>query len=276
MSSLKVILKISATDKKIKILELDVGDSVTLGRSSKSDIKLDDDQLSSTHLKITLKNQGMVVEDLNSKNGIFLNKIRIEKSEMFMGDELKIGKTKISFDSTKMDAFSRDMLAFPGGERERVAKDLKVDFTGARIQNQLTSIRNNYGANKNIMNDRPEHFQRKEVETRKKASSYIRLSKEQIKSQNKIRASFASLFDLIFVISLLAVPIAAMNYFIGNGGIDLPGISLEVSFLKQEKALFMGVGEILLIGLFFMLNFRVLKFSFGEKIAGIQNKYTKQ
>lgn len=275
MSSLKVYLKITSHDKKAKILEMEVGDSVILGRSNKAEIKLDDDHLSSEHLKVTLKEKGLIVEDLNSKNGIFLNKIRVEKAEMFMGDELKIGKTKISFDNAKMDAFSRDLLAFPGGGKQRVAKELQVDFTGARIQNQLTSIKNNYALNTHIMN-RPAHFQRKEVESRKKASSYIRLSKEQIKSQNKIRASFASLFDLIFVICLFAVPVVGMNYFIANGGIDLPGLSLESSFLKQEKAVLMGVGEILIIGLFFLLNFRVLKFSFGEKIAGIQGKYKKQ
>jgi pSer/pThr/pTyr-binding forkhead associated (FHA) protein len=273
---LKVVLKFTL-DKKVETLELNVGDSLTIGRSSKSVRKINDEQLSSCHCKFELTASGLLIEDLNSKNGTYLNKIRIEKSEMFMGDEIRIGKTKIAYDPTKMDTFSRELLAFPGGTKERVNKELKVDFTGARIQNQLTSVHNNTSINRNIMNSRPaSHFQKKEIEVRKKASSMIKLSKEQIKAQNKIRASFASLFDLAAVICLLAIPVIIFNYLITTGGIDLPGLSMGVKALKEEKFLFMGSGEIFLITLFFFFNFKISKFSFGEKVAGIQKKYKKQ
>jgi hypothetical protein len=273
---LNVVLKITA-EKSLETIALTAGQSFTFGRSSKSDRKLNDEQLSSCHCKFILTATGLVVEDLSSKNGTYLNRIRIEKSEMFMGDEIRIGKTKIAFDPTKMDEFSRQVLTFPGGSKERVNKELKVDFTGARIQNQLTAVRNDTVMNRNIMNYRsPVHFHKKEVESRKKASSVIKLSKQQIKAQNKIRASFASLFDLAAAICLLAIPIIFFNYLIAQGGIDLPGLSLGVKVLKEEKILFMGGGEIILISLFFFYNFKISKFSFGEKIAGIQKKYKKQ
>ena len=54
------------------------------------------------------------------------------------------------------------------------------------------------------------------------------------------------------------------------------GLALEVTFLKEERTILMGLGEVLLIGIFFFVNFRFLKFSFGEKVAGIQKKYIKQ
>lgn len=273
---LKSFLKFTI-DNKVEVVELNVGQSLTVGRSSKSDHKLNDVQLSSCHLKFLQTATGLVVEDLQSKNGTYLNRIRIEKSEMFMGDEIRIGKTKIAFDPTKMDDFSRQQLAFPGGGKERINKELKVDFTGARIQNQMTAVHNNTVINRNIMNDRPPvHFQKKEVDSRRKASSVIKLSKHQIKAQNKIRASFASLFDLLAVICLLAFPVIIFNYLVANGGIDLPGLSLGVQVLKEKKILFMGGGEILLITLFFFYNFKISKFSFGEKVAGIQKKYKKQ
>jgi predicted component of type VI protein secretion system len=273
---LKIVLKITA-DKSVETIELNIGQKYTFGRSSKSDRKLNDKQLSSCHCKFLLTASSLIVEDLSSKNGTYLNRIGIEKSEMFMGDEIRIGKTKIALDPTKMDEFSRQSLAFSGGSKERVNKELRVDFTGARIQNQQTAIRNDIVVNGNIMNDRPPvHFQKREVEIRKKASSTIKLSKQQIKAQNKIRASFASLFDLAAVICLLAIPVIFFNYLIAQGGIDLPGLSLGVQVLKEEKILFMGSGEIVLISLFFFYNFKISKFSIGEKVAGIQKKYKKQ
>ena len=170
-----------------------------------------------------------------------------------------------------MDEFSRQTLAFPGGTKERINKELKVDFTGARIQNQLTAIHNTTVINRNIMNS-----QTKEVQSRKKASSIIKLSKQQIKAQHKVRASFASLFDLVAVMCMLAVPVIVYNSLLSQGGIDFPGLSIGADVLREKKLLFMGGGELVLISLFFIYNFKISKFSFGEKIAGIKKKYTKQ
>jgi len=69
----------------------------TIGRSPDCDIFLDDVTVSRKHAVIE-KSEGVhVLADLESLNGTFLNRSRIERALLSDGDELQIGKYKLSF-----------------------------------------------------------------------------------------------------------------------------------------------------------------------------------
>lgn len=78
----------------------------TLGRSRKSDIKVDDDQISGHHISITLRDSSLFVQDNESTNGTFLNGNKLNSQEFSFGinDEIQIGKTYISLDKTSLNA----------------------------------------------------------------------------------------------------------------------------------------------------------------------------
>ncbi|MEE3078822.1 MAG: FHA domain-containing protein [Bdellovibrionota bacterium] len=78
----------------------------TLGRSRKSDIKVDDDQISGNHISITLRDSSLSVQDNESTNGTFLNGNKLDSQEVSFGinDEIQIGKTYISLDKTSLNA----------------------------------------------------------------------------------------------------------------------------------------------------------------------------
>ena len=70
----------------------------TIGRSPQSDVFLDDVTVSRNHAAITRDDDGIVVEDLGSLNGTYVNRRRIESPERLAdGDELQIGKFRIAF-----------------------------------------------------------------------------------------------------------------------------------------------------------------------------------
>ena len=73
------------------------GEEVTVGRSPQSDLFLDDVTVSRHHARILIDEDGYVIEDLNSLNGTYVNRKRIERHQLFDGDELQIGKFKLSF-----------------------------------------------------------------------------------------------------------------------------------------------------------------------------------
>ena len=77
----------------------------TLGRSRKSDIKVDDDQISGNHISITLRDSSLFVQDNESTNGTFLNGNKLDSQEFSFGinDEIQIGKTYISLDKTSLN-----------------------------------------------------------------------------------------------------------------------------------------------------------------------------
>ena len=72
-------------------------DVLTIGRSPHSDLFLDDVTVSRHHARVIRDDDGYLVEDLNSLNGTYVNRKRIERHRLSDGDELQIGKFKLAF-----------------------------------------------------------------------------------------------------------------------------------------------------------------------------------
>ena len=73
------------------------GERTTVGRSPDCDIFLDDVTVSRKHAVLVQKDDAFFIEDQGSLNGTFLNRRRIESGQLENGDELQIGKYKLSF-----------------------------------------------------------------------------------------------------------------------------------------------------------------------------------
>lgn len=63
---------------------------VTLGRGKRCDLVFPSTHLSRTHAQITLSNEGLLLEDLNSVNGTHLNGEKIVKARLSPGDRIQI------------------------------------------------------------------------------------------------------------------------------------------------------------------------------------------
>ncbi len=88
----KLILKYEAAVLK----ELQVGArAVTIGRSPDNDLHVDNLAVSSHHAKIFAEEGRLVVEDLNSLNGTFVNSQRIKRVTLKPGDVVMVGKHSI-------------------------------------------------------------------------------------------------------------------------------------------------------------------------------------
>lgn len=255
---MKVLLRLQ-TNTIINEVPLESNSSVTIGRSSKSDYKIPDELMSSIHCKITLRPPKLEIIDLDSKNGTYLNGLRIEQAEIFMGDEIKVGSTKITILTEKMDQNSINALTFPGVAKDRAAHGLQLDYTGARMvnQGQITL---------QVSDKRPTSSANKELEVRKQAQSKIKLSKQEIKLRNKKATSLSSTLDTIFIFFSVAVPLVMTNAL----------IFINPLLIKDNRLLLMGFAVTVGFSLFYVINFKLLKFSLGEKFAGIQKLYENQ
>lgn len=71
---------------------------LTIGRTPGNDVVIDNLAVSSSHAKIYVEKERVVLEDLESLNGTFVNNQRVHKSYLKDGDEILIGKHSLVFD----------------------------------------------------------------------------------------------------------------------------------------------------------------------------------
>jgi hypothetical protein len=72
-------------------------DRLTIGRRPDSDIFLDDVTVSRDHALLVQRSGEYYLDDCGSLNGTYVNRSRIESHRLEDGDELQIGKYKLTF-----------------------------------------------------------------------------------------------------------------------------------------------------------------------------------
>jgi hypothetical protein len=82
---------------------------VTIGRAPDNDIPIDNLAVSNYHARVYVEAGSLVVEDLNSLNGLFLNDIRVERAMLKDGDSILIGKHHIWVDQAHDAALPMDI-----------------------------------------------------------------------------------------------------------------------------------------------------------------------
>lgn len=72
-------------------------EEVILGRSSEADIQVDSTELSRRHLALRREHGQYTVFDLGSRNGVYLNGVKIHSAVLHEGDNLQLGTVVLVF-----------------------------------------------------------------------------------------------------------------------------------------------------------------------------------
>jgi pSer/pThr/pTyr-binding forkhead associated (FHA) protein len=73
------------------------GERMTIGRSPEAEVFLDDVTVSRNHALLVSRRDGLYIDDLGSLNGTYVNRRRIESHRLQNGDELQVGKYKLTY-----------------------------------------------------------------------------------------------------------------------------------------------------------------------------------
>lgn len=96
-NAIRIRIKIKTGKTSEQNIETGIESSLIVGRSSVCDIYIDDAKLSRQHFAIENRNKELYISDLNSKNGTFLNGIRISsRRKILNGDKILAGLSEIS------------------------------------------------------------------------------------------------------------------------------------------------------------------------------------
>ena len=73
------------------------GNRMTIGRSPEAEIFLDDVTVSRDHAVLVHRHDGWHLDDSGSLNGTYVNRSRIDSHRLADGDELQVGKYKLTY-----------------------------------------------------------------------------------------------------------------------------------------------------------------------------------
>ena len=87
------ILRSTTLDKE-QTIRLPPGPTRTIGRGARSDFVIDATLLSRVHCQLSTTSNQLVVEDLKSTNGTYVNNTRVECIALNNGDRLRLGRVE--------------------------------------------------------------------------------------------------------------------------------------------------------------------------------------
>ena len=93
------------------------GRPIGIGRSPDNDLPVDNLAVSNYHARVYVEAGRLVVEDLASLNGTFVNDLRVERATLHDGDSIWVGKHHI-----KVDASGDTAIAFDSGRKAAAPK----------------------------------------------------------------------------------------------------------------------------------------------------------
>jgi pSer/pThr/pTyr-binding forkhead associated (FHA) protein len=97
---LTILLKFN--DKILKTIESDKNE-IMIGRNAANDIAIENLAVSKQHARIVKQDEAYYIEDLDSTNGTYLNKIRITKKDLKNNDIIIIGKHSLEIHFVKKE-----------------------------------------------------------------------------------------------------------------------------------------------------------------------------
>ncbi|MEP6902763.1 MAG: FHA domain-containing protein, partial [Actinomycetota bacterium] len=96
--SQKISTDTSAQPTLLMSLTFGSKQELVIGRAEENDIVLDGLQISNRHARLVQSNTGIIIEDFNSTNGVYVNGMRVSRQGIFPGDAVQIGSFLVQID----------------------------------------------------------------------------------------------------------------------------------------------------------------------------------
>jgi pSer/pThr/pTyr-binding forkhead associated (FHA) protein len=117
-----VVLLIKTEDGEVS--EVPVLNKLVIGRSSTSDFKVLDSNMSGKHCSFEIDPKGQLLfKDLGSTNGSFLNNSQIQQTVIRINDVVKVGNTQIRIDEKRLSPSDKLVIGIAPAKQHRKERD---------------------------------------------------------------------------------------------------------------------------------------------------------
>lgn len=221
---------------------------VIVGRGDKALVVVPDTNCSRHHCRFYVRDGALWLEDMQSKNGTYVNAIKTEKKQIFINDKINIGSTEIRIPTHKNKPEVIKMLQ----AQSAVAKEepiLRVE-TNPRIDelrhNPLKALKT-VNENTAVIN------KKKLMENKLFKDAFIEHKKVNPKLTQPWRFKVAKIIDQLSPFIALALP-HTLIYLLG---------------IKTRGTMTTTVFSLLLAGIFWFWNKKFPNKTLGRKLLGI-------
>ncbi len=222
---------------------------IIIGRSQKAHVTINDDLASSAHCHITYKDNCVFVEDAKSKNGIFLNEVKVFKQRIYLGDKVRIGSSFLQFEEKRLSEQAVSLLT-PEGQGNSIAREptLTLDRSPQNFSKKKTIDDKLYSGveeNKKVLGESPFNLK-------------LLIVREYI----------ATTIDYILLLAVICSPIYAYFHFENeefNKIFYIEG-NFNIEGLKSQMGLILIAVSLVSAFIFHKINRKKLSSSIGERL----------
>jgi pSer/pThr/pTyr-binding forkhead associated (FHA) protein len=191
-------LKLKQDKAILNTIRLKPGENL-IGRMPENDIMIDDPEVSRSHARVLFspeKNM-IVVEDMQSENGIFVNNSKVEKKELKVGDQIRIGGHYLILE--KADQFStqavlEEQIAKAGAQQWRLEQTVAATTAEQQrdiIDKMSRSREDTYGTV--VVKDEAEH---KRIVEKIESSAQRKVDTKKTEVRTEIKNQFSITLNL--------------------------------------------------------------------------------
>lgn len=186
-----IILQRGGNPKKFSISR---GQSIIIGRSEQqANIIVEDDLCSSTHCKLTFEPTQIIIEDLESKNGLYCRDKKITQHKVELHDKIKMGQSTLYLNPKLMES---DIKAKPLIQNKGyVGDDESISLSGRSGTGHYSYS----GYTRTMMSKKNLEKNRKRLSTKPKSSVVLNL----LNSLAQIIDIIISIIFFIFIIHMV-------------------------------------------------------------------------
>lgn len=259
---MEVYFVIAQAIGKPKKFKLNDGEFVVIGRDRDScQVPLADDMCSGQHCKVTLSNNCIYIEDMNSKNGIYLNGVRVIKQRMFKDDKIKMGDSVMYINAEKLSKEAETYLTYTG-EYDRKNKGFTLEL--------VAKSGNFTGVSKSMVNLSRKKASQNMIK-RERQKAYARQRRSDIKpksSKEKVQVLEAVALGIDIFLSLVVFYIGIYLGKILQGDIytELSKQYSEIDILFSNEMFSFTLGSFIAAAIVYSLNRGNDSGSLGEKL----------
>lgn len=111
--------------------------SYTLGRARTNDLCLSEPSVSKSHARIVWEDGHFFIEDDESRHGVYVNGVRVERSPLTAGTQVQLGNLSLGFSLLSGDTSTDSSIAFPWVEQQQLLLSLVQALSSTLVVSQV-------------------------------------------------------------------------------------------------------------------------------------------